>query len=123
MDAATPLPARASSTPLARSAAPRRTPVATAYETTQQSPEEVGVFSLVKDEIYRDVALFITANEGRPQFLQDLFGLLQGCASDYARQRCLNALGDVIASVLPVLHSAVLGISSPVYLPTMYSVL
>lgn len=66
---------------------------------TEDSEGEAG-FAVFKDDIYRDVALFITANEDRPQFLQDLFGLLQGCASDYVRQRCINALEDVMGSVL-----------------------
>eukprot|EP00047_Mylnosiga_fluctuans_P015682 m.48428 g.48428 ORF g.48428 m.48428 type:complete len:1184 (+) comp6033_c0_seq1:1-3552(+) len=63
--------------------------------------DEAPLFTMVKDDIYRDVALFITANEDRPQFLQDLFGLLQECSTDYLRQRCLNSLQDIVSSVLP----------------------
>ena len=69
-------------------------------ENFSERASEVPLFSLVKDDIYRDVALFITANEDRPQFLQDLFSLLQQCSSDYLRQRCINSLQDIVASVL-----------------------
>jgi hypothetical protein len=81
----------------------RAAPAYAEPETQSAGPSDAGeppLFSLVKDEIYRDVALFITANEDRPQFLQDLFNLLQDCSSDYLRQRCLNALQDVFSSVL-----------------------
>lgn len=69
-------------------------------DTSQRLEQDSPLFSLLKDEIYRDVALFITANEDRPQFLQDFFGLLQGCNNDYLRQRALNALNDIMSSVL-----------------------
>lgn len=58
-----------------------------------------GAFETLKHHIYRNVAVFIACNEARPHFLQEIFKVLQLVNTDYLRERALQLMQDLLASV------------------------
>lgn len=64
------------------------------------------LFEELRDNVYKEVANLISANENRPHFLIQLFRDLQHINSDHLRGRTLQSIQTVITHSLSALENA-----------------
>lgn len=71
------------------------------------------LFEELRENVYREVASLISANEGRPHFLIQLFRDLQFVSSDPLRRRTLQSIHSLVTSDYQVRHPLICESGSP----------